>query len=232
MAEDEYYPVRFAVRYPGPLSRLLNFPLLVGFLIKLVLAFPIVAVVSTVSGGGLFAGIADQSSGTQVISLASSIFFFGPFAILFTGRYPRGLWYVVVGVLRMQARISVYLASLSDRWPNFSLDERDDDVFDWELDYPPTLNRWLNLPIVGFVVKAILVVPHLLILFFTGIAVFFVVIYAQFAILFTGRFPRSMFNFVAGWLQLSFRVAAYVYSLTDRYPPFSFDPLEPRPGPA
>lgn len=232
MQTGDYFPLRFAVRYPAQLSRWLNLPPFIGTLVKLVLAFPVIVVVGAISGGSLLAGLGESDNTLlQGASAASSVFLFAPFAILFTGRYPRGLWYLIVGLLRMQARISVYMASLSDRWPAFSLDEREDDVFDLEIHYPATLNRWLNFPLLGFIAKTIMVIPHLLILFFVGIAVFFVILYAQFVIASSGRFPPRLFDFVAGWLQLSFRVVAYVYSLTDQYPPFNFEPTAPRPGP-
>jgi hypothetical protein len=71
-------------------------------------------------------------------------------------------------------------------------------------------------------VKWFLAIPHYVVLFFLHIAAFFVVIYAWFAILFTGRYPRSAFDFVVGVFRWSNRVTAYALILaTDKYPPFS-----------
>ncbi len=77
------------------------------------------------------------------------------------------------------------------------------------------MNRWLPL------VKWLLAIPHYIVLFFLGIGVFVAVVVSWFAILFTGRYPRELFNFVEGWLRWINRVNAYAFILvTDRYPPF------------
>jgi hypothetical protein len=86
-----------------------------------------------------------------------------------------------------------------------------------EISYPSELNRWLPL------VKWLLAVPHYIALFFVGIGAFFALIYAFFVVLFTGRWPRSAFDFVVGTLRWAFRVVAYIHLMTDVYPPFSLD---------
>ena len=86
-------------------------------------------------------------------------------------------------------------------------------------DATSNLNRWLPL------VKWFLAIPHFIVLFFLDIAAVVVVIIAWFAILFTGRYPRGMFDFVTGVMRWSLRVTAYAFLLvTDRYPPFSLEP--------
>jgi Domain of unknown function (DUF4389) len=84
-----------------------------------------------------------------------------------------------------------------------------------EISYPEELNRWLPL------VKWLLAIPHLLVLSFVAIAAFFVGVFAFFAVLFTGRWPRSAFDFLVGTARWAFRVVAYVHLMTDSYPPFS-----------
>ncbi len=86
-----------------------------------------------------------------------------------------------------------------------------------EVSYPGELNRWLPL------VKWLLAVPHYFVLTFVGIAAFFVLIYAWFVVIFTGRWPRGAFDFVVGTLRWGLRVVAYVYLMTDAYPPFSLE---------
>jgi hypothetical protein len=81
--------------------------------------------------------------------------------------------------------------------------------------YPTELNRWLPL------VKWLLAFPHYIALFFVAIGAFFVHIFAFFAVLFTGRYPRGAFDYVVGTLRWTYRVAAYVHLMTDRYPPFT-----------
>jgi Domain of unknown function (DUF4389) len=84
-----------------------------------------------------------------------------------------------------------------------------------EISYPDELNRWLPL------VKWLLVIPHFFVLFFVGLAAAFVVLFAFFAVLFTGRWPRGAFDFVVGTVRWAYRVVAYFHLMTDAYPPFS-----------
>ena len=86
-----------------------------------------------------------------------------------------------------------------------------------EIAYPTELKRWLPL------VKWLLVIPHLIVLCFVAIGAFFVGIYAFFAVLFTGRWPRGAFDYIVGTFRWAYRVIAYVHLMTDAYPPFSLD---------
>ena len=86
-----------------------------------------------------------------------------------------------------------------------------------EIAYPPELNRWLPL------VKWLLVIPHFFVLFFLAIGAWFVIIFAFFAVLFTGRFPRGAFDYLVGVQRWSYRVSAYYMLMVDPYPPFSLD---------
>ena len=92
-----------------------------------------------------------------------------------------------------------------------------------EIGYPAELNRWLPL------VKWLLAIPHFFALWFVVIGAFFVAIYAFFAVLFTGRWPRGAFDYLVGTFRWAYRVAVYVHLMTDAYPPFSMadDPSYP-----
>jgi hypothetical protein len=120
--------------------------------------------------------------------------------------------------LRFQTRVFAYLALMDDRYP--STDE--EQAVHVDIDYPDAqrdLNRWLPL------VKWLLAIPHFIVLVLLGIAVFLVVIFAWFAVLFTGRYPRGLFDFVEGVFRWGTRVEGYALLLvTDRYPPFSLQP--------
>jgi hypothetical protein len=135
--------------------------------------------------------------------------------ILFRRKYPRWWFDWNLELQRFTSRVVVYLALMDDRYP--STDEQQAVHLDYR--YPDAsreLNRWLPL------VKWLLVIPHLIVLAFLWAAAVVVIIIAWFAILFTGRYPRGMFDFVEGVLRWGQRVIAYGFLLvTDKYPPFS-----------
>jgi hypothetical protein len=138
--------------------------------------------------------------------------------IVFRQKYPRWWYDWNLELLRFQNRVGVYLGLLDDRYP--STDERQS--VSLEFPYPDAkqgLNRWLPL------VKWFLAIPHYIVLLFLGLAAFVCVILAWFAILFTGRYPRGLFDFVVGVLRWANRVGGYAFVLvTDEYPPFRLSP--------
>jgi Domain of unknown function (DUF4389) len=210
--QQETYPVRFSVDYPDrPLDRLTT-----GF--RIFVAIPIVIVLTTVSGGGGWDSSPNDNTQT-VAAAAGGLLFFGPLLmILFRRKYPRWWFDWNLELQRFGNRVGAYMALMDDRYP------ATDDHQSVHLDYPypdveRDLNRWLPL------VKWLLAIPHYVVLLFLGIAALVVVIVAWFAILFTGRYPRGMFDFVEGVIRWQNRVAAYAWLLvTDRYPPFRLAP--------
>ena len=200
------YPARLSVDYPDrDLNRLTTF-------FRLFAAIPILIVLSTVSGG---VWQWSYENGKTAAAAAGGLLFFGPLLmILFRHKYPRWWFDFNLQLTRFSTRVSSYLALLSDRYP--STDEEQSVHLD--LEYPNVkedLNRWLPL------VKWLLAIPHFIVLLFLTIASVFAVIIAWFAILFTGRYPRTLFNFVEGVMRWWLRVDAYAMLLTtDRYPPF------------
>ncbi|MEA2407584.1 MAG: hypothetical protein QOE69_1703, partial [Thermoleophilaceae bacterium] len=141
---------------------------------------------------------------------------FGPLLmILFRQKYPRWWFDWNLQLSRFMSRVGVYLALMDDRYPS----TEEQQAVHLDFDYPDAardLNRWLPL------VKWLLAIPHYIALFFLSLAMIVVVILAWFAILFTGRYPRGMFDFVEGVIRWHNRVVGYAFILvTDRYPPFS-----------
>ncbi len=183
------YPLRYDVEYPEELSRWLIF-------VKWLLAIPHVIILYVL-------GIA-----SAVVTLIAF------FAILFTRRYPQGLFDFVVNVNRWSANVMAYQMLFRDEYPPFSW-EPGEYAVTYEVDSPEQLNRWLPL------IKWLLAIPHIIVLLFLFIAVFFVYIIAFFAILFTKRFPRGLFDFTVGIHRWNYRVNVYTSLQRDEYPPFS-----------
>ena len=201
--DDQRYPVEFSVEYPDrDLNRLTT-------AFRIFTAIPIVIVYATISGG----------PGVHTWTLAAGaggvLFLPALLMILFRQKYPRWWYDWNLELMRFSNRVGVYLGLMDDEYP--STDEQQSVKLDFP--YPDArngLNRWLPL------VKWLLAIPHYVILIFLGLAAFVAVIVAWFAILFTGRYPRGIFDFVEGVLRWSNRVVGYALILvTDEYPPFS-----------
>jgi hypothetical protein len=220
---NERYPVRFSVDYPDrALNRLTTF-------FRIFTVIPIGIVLATI--GGYSSGSYDASgAGTTIAIGGTGLLFLPPLLmLLFREKYPRWWFDWNLELLRFTNRVGTYVALMDDRYP--STDERQ-----WvRLDFPypdakRELNRWLPL------VKWFLAIPHYIVLIFLYLAAVVVVIVVWFAILFTGRYPRGLFDFVEGVIRWHNRVVGYAFILvTDRYPPFSMGQPEtspPTPEPA
>jgi Domain of unknown function (DUF4389) len=203
------YPVQFSVDYPDrPLNRLTT-------AFRIFVAIPILIVLGSVSGG-VWSRTYSNGRSVAVSAGAGGILFFGPLLmILFRRKYPRWWFDWNLELQRFTNRVVIYLSLMDDRYP--ATDQQQAVHLDYV--YPDAgrdLNRWLPL------VKWLLVIPHFIVLIFLWIAAVIVTIVAWFAILFTGRYPKGMFDFVEGVLRWGQRVIAYAFLLvTDRYPPFS-----------
>jgi hypothetical protein len=147
------------------------------------------------------------------------------FAILFTAKYPKGLFNFNLGVLRWTWRVGFYSYSAlaTDKYPPFSLDPDDSYPADLSIAYPEKLSRGLVL-----VKWWLLAIPHYIVLAFIqggagesrGGLTLILAIFAAIALLFTGKYPEDIFKLVIGMNRWSYRVAAYASLMTDVYPPF------------
>jgi hypothetical protein len=145
------------------------------------------------------------------------VLFIAFFAILFTKKYPRSLFDFFVGVNRWNANYTAYVLLLRDEYPPFSMDEGTYPVT-YDVQYPSELSRWMIF------VKWLLAIPNLIVAAIVLLVAYLVTIIAFFSILFTKKYPESMFNFVVGALRWAQRASAYVTLLRDEYPPFSMAP--------
>jgi hypothetical protein len=200
------YPIQFSVDYP---DRALN---RVTTAFRIIVIVPIAIVLGAVSGGGGWHSSAGGWSGAG----AGGLLVLAPLLmILFRQKYPRWWFDWNLELQRFANRVGIFLALMDDRYP--STDDRQSVHLEYV--YPDAqrdLNRWLPL------VKWFLAIPHYIVLLFLDIAVVVLVIVAWFAILFTGRYPRGIFDFVEGVIRWHNRVIAYAFVLiTDQYPPFS-----------
>jgi hypothetical protein len=204
--QPETYPVQFSVDYPDrDLNRLTT-------AFRIFVAVPILVVVGSVSGNSWQWGSGERA---VMASSAGGLLFLGPLLlILFRQKYPRWWFDWSLELQRFGNRVSAYLALMDDRYP--ATDEHQSVHLDYP--YPDAardLNRWLPL------VKWLLAVPHYVVLFFLDIAAVVTVVVVWFVILFTGRYPRGMFDFVEGVIRWHNRVIGYAITLvTDEYPPF------------
>src|SRR3954466_7231128 len=201
-------PVQFSVAYPDrQLNRLTTF-------FRIFAAIPILIVIGAVEGqGGSYASHGDDWSFAPG---AGGLLFLPPLLmILFRQKYPRWWFDWNLQLMRFSARVGIFLALMDDTYP--STDEEQSVRLDFP--YPDAqegLTRWMPL------VKWFLAIPHYVVLFFLSIGAIVCVVIAWFAILFTGRYPRGLFDFVEGVFRWGTRVVAYAFVLvTDEYPPFS-----------
>jgi hypothetical protein len=202
------YPVTFDVDYPDrPLNRLSTF-------FRIFAAIPILIVSASITGFSTnYHGVSDTT--TTIVVGGIGLLFIPPLLmILFREKYPRWWFDWNLNFQRFSNRVGVYLALMDDRYP--STDE--EQAVHLEYPYPdPQTDLSRGMPLV----KWFLAIPHYVVLFFLSIAAVVAIIIAWFAILFTGRYPRGLFDFVLGVGRWHNRVLGYAFALvTDRYPPF------------
>jgi hypothetical protein len=208
-APSHSYPARLNVDYPAKLDRLTTF-------FRLIWAIPILIILAliTASGNEAVATEAGAEMARSGVGIGAGLFGATMLMIAFRQRYPRWWFDFSRELARFSTRIGTYMTLLTDRYPS-TVDEQSVHL---DIDYPDVerdLNRWLPL------VKWLLAIPHFIVLGVLGIVAVFAVVIAWFAILFTGRYPRPLFDYIVGVGRWALRVQAYAFLLvTDKYPPF------------
>ena len=217
MNSSAEYAARLEIDYPEKLDRFTTF-------FRLIWIIPIAIILGLISGAGETvtntvilneAGEVIRTTRETLGGLASGLAAATALMIIFRQRYPRWWFDFSRELTRFEARVGAYAALLTDRYPS-TVEEQSVHL---EIDYPDVeqdLNRWLPL------VKWLLAIPHYIVLIVLGLVAVVAIVIAWLAILFTGRYPRPLFNYVVGVGRWSLRVQAYAFLLvTDRYPPFS-----------
>lgn len=210
ITESEPYAARLDIDYPEKLDRVTTF-------FRLIWAIPIVIILALLTATGSETVVTE--TGDQIRrstgGISAGLFLATMLMIVFRVRYPRWWFDFARELARFGARVGAYLVLLTDRYPS-TVEEQSVHL---EIDYPDVesdLNRWLPL------VKWLLAIPHYIVLLVLGLVAVVAVVIAWFAIVFTGRYPRGLFDYVVGVGRWSLRVQAYAFLLvTDRYPPFS-----------
>ncbi|MEJ2564153.1 MAG: DUF4389 domain-containing protein [Anaerolineales bacterium] len=217
MENPAEYPARLQVDYPEKLDRWTTF-------FRIIYIIPIAIILSLLTQAGETVTktvILNQAGDVVNVTrdttggLLTGLFMATLLMILFRQRYPRWWFDFIRELTRFEARFAVYATLLTDQYPS-TVEEQ---AVHLEIDYPEVeteLNRWMPL------VKWLLAIPHYIVLAFLGVGAVFAAIIAWFAILLTGQYPKSLFDYMVGVVRWGLRVNAYAFLLvTDKYPPFS-----------
>jgi hypothetical protein len=201
------FPATLEIEYPDhPLDRRTTF-------FRLFMIVPIAVILALVSVVSV-----EGDSRTHVVGAGGIVFAATALMLLFRRKYPRWWFDWNVQLTKFGLRVLAYLALLRDEYPSTD----DEQAVHVAIPYPDAgrdLNRWLPL------VKWLLALPHFVVLAVLAVAAAVCVLVAWVAILFTGRYPRGLFEFVVGVFRWWLRVMAYAFLLaTDHYPPFSLRP--------
>ncbi len=211
------YAARLEVDYPEKLDRLSSF-------FRIFMIIPIAIILGLIAGAGEQvhytaylnqAGEVVRTTRDTAGGVIGGLFIATLLMILFRQRYPRWWFDFSRELARFGARFGAYLTLVSDQYPS-TVEEQSVHL---EIDYPDAkndLNRWMPL------LKWFLAIPHYIVWGFLAVGAIFAVMIAWFSILFTGRYPKGLFNYLVGVARWGLRVNAYAILLvTDRYPPFS-----------
>lgn len=210
MANTKSYPASLDIDYPKKLDRFTTF-------FRILWAIPILIILAllTTGGGESVANEAGNEMSKDGGSIMVGLFMVTALMIVFRQRYPRWWFDFALELYRFSTRIGAYIFLLTDKYPS-TVDKQSVRL---DVKYPDVkrdLNQWLPL------VKWLLALPHYIVLIVLTVGAVLATIVAWFAILFTGQYPKSLFDFVVGVGRWHLRVEAYAFLLvTDKYPPFS-----------
>lgn len=197
---DNYYPQIEIERNVNP-NRLYAFPLL-GILIKIIMVIPVFLELWV-----LF------------IAIEVLVFLINPFVVLITGKYLKTAFDLAAGVLRLRTKVGFYLYGVTDKYPGFSISAT---PFTWNLTYPASSNRLFAIPLLGILIRIILIIPFAIfsqiISYATVLAVFFIV--TPLSVLIKGYYPETAHELAVDTNRLDNAMTVYMFGLSDKYPSF------------
>ena len=211
-SKPETYPARLEIDRAEKLNRLTTF-------FRVILIIPIVIILSllTATGNETVVSVTGEVTTRTVGGIASALFLATALMIIFRRQYPRWWFDFAREMERFTARVVAYFVCLTDQYPS-TVDEQSVHL---EIDYPDAendLNQWMPL------VKWFLAIPHYIVLAILAAVAVVVAVIGWLAVLFIGRYPKPLFNYVVGVARWALRVQAYAFLLvTDQYPPFSLN---------
>lgn len=203
------YPVTAEFEAAGARNRWWAFPVL-GGVARVIVCIPHVIILA------LLALVFNPGFGGNHVGLAFLILWF---PVLFGGLMPTWGYAFVGGYLRWNTRVGAFLIGLTDRYPPFTMHTGTHPV-QVTIHVPERNNRWWALPVIGFVVKQIILIPHLVCLIVLAVCAVVLWLVMWMPVLIAGRYPSGPYCFLCGVARWALRVQAFVGGLTDRYPPF------------
>lgn len=197
--KQRMYP-ELSIPYPQHPNRWYAFPF-IGILVKAILLIPVLFFL-------IFLGLFNF-----ILMLIT------PFVILFTGKYWDTAYKYTLIYLRVSTKVSLYIFGLTDTYPGFSMDEGG--LFTLRLDKPVAPSRFLAFPLLGFLIRAVLLIPFSIFseVLSRGSAV--ALVCSWFAVLFTGKYPESFYEFIKDTIRVSNAESIYQLYLSDTYPSFN-----------
>ena len=141
--------------------------------------------------------------------------------VLINGRQAGFVYSILGGFQRWILRVTSYLYLLTSGYPPFSLSGEDDYRVRVEIDRDQPINRFWGIPILGLLIRWIILLPHYVVLWIIGIAAMVLILFSWVPVLILGRQSQLVYSVLGGWLRWSLRVSTYLMLLHDRYPPFS-----------
>jgi len=200
--DPDAFPVRLMFDETQGIGRLWGLPL-IGFAVRMLLLIPHLIVLMFLAVAAVF------------------LMYLSWIPVLFTGRQAGFVVSIVGGYLRWSTRLTAYLYLLTSGYPPFSLLGEDDYRVRVEIDEDQRINRLWGIPLIGFLVRVIILIPHFIVLWLIGIAAFVLIAFSWLPVLLLGRQAQLVYSVVGGWMRYGLRVTSYLMLLHDRYPPFS-----------